>query len=78
MSAKDCQIHRYGRGSCCCNCRWRAFDHSHPYTDGKRVGHRRGYVCLAPEFVTRTGRSEVFSGWSAHGLCEMWCKVGKP
>jgi hypothetical protein len=51
---------------CCCTCVSHVADTSHPLTDGGRVIHQRGWVCLAPEF------DGVFSGWTAHGLCEMW------
>lgn len=53
-------------GECCCTCRYRLNDYSHPHTDGKRVTHQRGYVCANPEM------GGVFSGWPEHGTCEMW------
>lgn len=66
---------------CCCNCQSQAVDLSHPLTDGGRVIHQRGWVCLAPEFdhspsPVLIGSEEritaVVSGFSQHGLCEMW------
>lgn len=60
-----CQKPRW-RGKCCCSCRHHLRDHSHPSTDGGRVTQPRGWVCAPPEW------SGVHSGWSEHGLCEMW------
>jgi hypothetical protein len=53
------------RGRCCCNCRYRLLDRSHPLTDGGRITHQRGWICKKPEL------NGAFSGWSEHGLCEM-------
>lgn len=52
-------------GQCCCNCKYRVNDWSHPHTDGLRILNRRGYICSNPEL----GSS---SGWSEHGICEIW------
>jgi hypothetical protein len=60
-------------GACCCTCTWLAVDGHHPCTDGGSILDQKGWVCLAPEFDTR-GYKLVFSGWSRHGLCEMWDK----
>jgi hypothetical protein len=64
MSGKPC-----GKWSCCCTCRHHAVDAGHPLTNGESIMTQRGFVCLAPEFDV------VLSGWSAHGLCEMWSPV---
>lgn len=39
---------------------------SHPLTNGGSVEKRKGWVCAAPGF------EGVYSGWAAHGLCEMF------
>lgn len=36
------------------------------------MSHVRGYVCDPPEL------EGVFSGWSEHGMCEMWEEVLTP
>jgi hypothetical protein len=54
------------RGKCCCSCKYHLKDMSHPTTDGKRCVKQRGWVCAPPEM------NGVFSGWTKHGLCEMW------
>ena len=65
---------------CCCNCRWHAADLSHPCTDGGRLSHQRGWVCLAPEFDhapspvligSERRVKAVVSGFPEHGMCEM-------
>lgn len=58
--------------SCCCNCAHHAIQLSHPITDGKSIRSRRGWACLAPEFVARTLRPEIVPDFPEHGLCEMW------
>ena len=60
----ECQHSKYGM--CCCTCKHRLDDHSHPCTDGKSIMEHRGYICRPPESDGR-----AFSGWSEHGLCEM-------
>lgn len=52
---------------CCCVCIHHHPDYSHPLTDGKRMSEQRGWVCYPPEF-----EGAVFSGWSEHGICEMF------
>lgn len=54
------------KGKCCCSCRYHLHDMSHPHTDGERISHPRGWVCAPPEWPG------VHSGWTEHGLCEMW------
>ncbi len=60
-SARRCQINNIG--ACCCTCRHRILDYSHPITDGKPAGQVRGYICNHPELG-------AYSGWPAHGMCE--------
>lgn len=57
-------------GMCCCNCRFLIPDHSHPTTDGGNMTQQRGFVCAG--FLFTEPEKIVFSGWSKHGLCEMW------
>lgn len=60
--------------SCCCTCQYRLTDHYHCTTasemrkekGGCVCGTFKGYVCAAPEMPV------VYSGWSEHGMCEMW------
>jgi len=54
------------KGKCCCTCLYHHKDFSHPATDGKRVLEQRGWICAPPEYAG------MHSGWTAHGLCEMW------
>ncbi len=54
-------------GECCCNCAFLLKDFHHPTTTGKSTLVQRGWICAPPEFD-----GMVFSGWSQHGLCEMW------
>lgn len=53
---------------CCCNCVNHIADYGHPLTNGKTVMDRRGWICT----TGRLGEARAFSGWSAHGLCELW------
>ena len=50
---------------CCCTCKHRVNDWSHPHTDGLRISIRRGFICANPELGH-------YSGWDEHGLCEVW------
>ena len=52
-------------GRCCCNCKNRLADYSHPCTDSKSILQKRGYICYIPE------DGLAFSGWPEHGLCEL-------
>ena len=54
------------RGRCCCNCKYHFEDRSHPCTDGVSVLVQRGWIC-AGDMHERI----AFSGWTAHGMCEM-------
>lgn len=44
---------------------------SHPTTDGRSLVATRGWICSPPGF----GR-KAFSGWTEHGMCEMWIGRG--
>ena len=56
--------------ACCCTCQHHLQDFHHCCTTPEHTGcvcrQPKGWVCLAPEYPG------VHSGWSAHGLCEMW------
>jgi hypothetical protein len=54
-------------GSCCCTCVNRINDYSHPCTDGKRTVFIRGYICQTDDLGSH-------SGWTKHGICELWKK----
>jgi len=60
---EECQIEQWGQ--CCCSCKWRYVDRSHPGTDGKPMSNTRGYICAEP-FLG------YHSEWSEHGICECW------
>ena len=68
MNSKIIEIsscHKQAWGDrCCCTCRYRLEDRSHPSTDKGSVLQQRGWICAADSVV-------AFSGWSEHGLCEM-------
>lgn len=53
----------------CGNCRFLVADHSHPNTDGGRVTHQRGWVCVG--FLMCEPENIVFSGWPEDGMCEL-------
>lgn len=59
----QCNLEQYN--SCCCTCRYRVNDWSHPVTDGESIMRRRGYICANPELGH-------YSGWKEHGMCEVW------
>ncbi len=63
----ECQRDAF-HGRCCCTCRHRLTDYSHPCTDGKSVVEARGFICAAPELFD--GSSGAHSGWTEHGICE--------
>lgn len=62
--------------SCCCTCASRLTDYHHCTTSPelrKEVGGCvcdivKGFICMAPEL------NRQYSGWSEHGMCEMWSK----
>ena len=56
------------KGQCCCTCKSRMREMSHPLTDGLPVNLQRGWVCVCE------GLDCVFARWPAHGLCELWQK----
>lgn len=60
-ATKACRFDEHG--ACCCTCRYRLDDYSHPLTDGRPCTEQRGYICNNPELG-------AYSGWSEHGLCE--------
>lgn len=50
---------------------WRLEDHHHPWTDGGVITEQRGWVCANPE-LWDDGHIRTMSGWSEHGMCEVW------
>lgn len=70
MKDSDCQIKR--RGECCCICRYHLRDIHHPSTDVPRElwFEHKGWVCAA--FLIDRERPSVCSGWTNHGLCELF------
>lgn len=68
---EECWIKKHPRwDSCCCICRYRLEDRSHPNIDGGSFTNRRGWICAAFAFV---GEGPIaFSGWPEHGLCELF------
>jgi len=65
--SEECVLNKYG--VCCCSCNWRLEDRSHPLTDGKSMGDRRGWICAG--FAFTEGEGVAISGWPEHGICEM-------
>lgn len=59
----DCQLKNWN--SCCCTCKWRYVDRSHPGTDGRSMLLQRGWICAQP-FLG------YHSDWFEHGMCEEW------
>ncbi len=72
---------------CCCTCKHRLTDYHHCTTTGV-VGdksalkngeedcvcsHQRGYICAAG-LALDSKNPRVHSGWSEHGMCELWEK----
>lgn len=55
---------------CCCGCRWHIADYHHCTTVENRTGcvcsQQKGWICMDPE------SERAHSGWSEHGMCEMW------
>jgi len=70
MKNTQCCKQEY-HGRCCCSCFWHLEDYSHPWTDGSRITEQRGWVCANPE-LWDDGKLHVMSGWSEHGMCEVW------
>jgi len=70
--SEECQ--KAEHNGCCCNCKFHAVDLEHCVTNPtlrKHVGHcstPKGYACTVQ--MQETGK--IFSGWSQHGLCEMF------
>lgn len=56
---------------CCCTCKYRVNDWSHPHTNGESIMRRRGFICANPEIGH-------YSGWGEHGLCEVWTERPVP
>lgn len=58
-------------GHCCCGCRWHIEDFHHCTTVKERdhcvCSEHKCWICLAPEMD-----GFAYSGWSEHGMCEMW------
>ncbi len=75
MEENKCMRPEYGK--CCCSCAGRATDYHHCCTNQelrKETGGcvcsiPKGFLCLVPEMDGR-----VHSGWTEHGICEMWSK----
>jgi hypothetical protein len=63
----ECYLKLYGQ--CCCTCLNHLTDVTHPITGEKSHGEFKGWICFPPEF-----EGKAFSGWSEHGMCEMWSK----
>ncbi len=57
-------------GGCCCQCKYLMIDASHPMTDGGNVLTQRGWACAG--FVFCEATPVVYSGWSEHGMCELF------
>ena len=59
------------RGECCCNCRHNLQDFYDCTTTKQHEGcvcnQPKGYVC-----ALRLNEGIVYSGWTEHGMCEMW------
>lgn len=62
------------KGKCCCSCAHHIKDFYHCSTGSiKMIGESclcnqpKGYVC-----ALRLSEGIVYSGWTEHGLCEMW------
>ena len=55
---------------CCCGCRWHIEDFHHCTTVAERdecvCSQHKGWICMPPE------SERAHSGWSEHGMCEMW------
>ena len=62
---RECRKKRWN--GCCCICQYHYPDHSHPWTDGMRIIHQRGWICGMPDCKNR-----MHSGWFEHGMCEMF------
>ena len=58
-------------GECCCNCGNHHKDFHHPCTTGKECTTQKGWICIIDE---KGDGMDLWahSGWSEHGLCEMW------
>lgn len=61
---------------CCCQCRWRLTDYSHPSTNGKPMTEKRGYICIA--FTQMEGMDMAHSEWPEHGMCELFTELPTP
>lgn len=67
----DCTMAEY-KGMCCCSCKFHLQDFHHCTTVEEReccvCGQPKGWIC-AGESVEN---GHYHSGWTEHGLCEMW------
>lgn len=61
--SKECTISKFD--GCCCECKFRYNDWSHPHTNGNNISVLRGYICWTPVLG-------AMSGWDEHGMCEMF------
>lgn len=64
--------------SCCCNCANHLEDFHHCATTSRDenecvCSNHKGWVCCPP--MESDGKKIVYSGWSEHGMCELWCGV---
>ena len=61
---------------CCCQCKYRLTDYSHPLTNGESVLTPRGYICYVKDL---SGPPHPMSGWTEHGVgCELYTEKGFP
>ena len=63
-----CLVPQHGR--CCCGCRYHVEDFHHCTTVKETpncvCSDHKGWICMPPDF------HGAHSGWSEHGLCELW------
>lgn len=72
----DCVKNEF-KGECCCSCRYHLEDFHHCTTMLDRptpgfcvCNQHKGWICS----VEANYNGHYHSGWSEHGLCEMWTK----
>lgn len=67
------------KGSCCCSCKFHLQDFHSCVTDWQRHKAENRCICSEPKgwicACESLENGHYHSGWSEHGMCEMWEKA---
>ena len=73
----DCCKYQF-KDKCCCNCQHHLQDFYHCTTDWQRHISEQRCICNEPKgWICASEAVEnghYHSGWTEHGMCEMWTK----